>query len=63
MNEISVKLWAKTDATSKQWHPLLFHMLDASQVALVLWDKFFSPALQNRFTGWLGNNPEEISRT
>ncbi|HQG08411.1 MAG TPA: CRISPR-associated helicase Cas3', partial [Dysgonamonadaceae bacterium] len=38
-------------------------MLDASQVALILWEKFFSPALQNRFTGWLGNNSEQVSRT
>lgn len=63
MNSVSLKLWAKTDSASNQWHPLLFHMLDASQVALVLWDRFFSTALQNRFTGWLGNDSEKVSQT
>ena len=63
MTELSMKLWAKTDQTSGQWHPLLFHMLDAAQVALALWNEAFSTALQNQFSMWLNCNPADANKT
>jgi CRISPR-associated endonuclease/helicase Cas3 len=64
MNELGDQLWAKTDrGTPPRWHPLLFHMYDAGQMALALWNESLAPAVQRKFAGWLGCAPAEAART
>ncbi len=37
-------LWAKTDASSGEYHPLLFHLLDVGECASALWEHALTPA-------------------
>lgn len=63
MEQIYLHLWAKTGSSAEEWHPLIFHMLDAAQVAIVLWKKTFSRSLQERFNSWLGCSSEDTAQT
>jgi CRISPR-associated endonuclease/helicase Cas3 len=56
-------LWAKTsrDKTAA-WHPLLFHMLDAGNVALALWRNYLPSSTRNRFASLLRLDEESTGR-
>src|SRR2546426_374478 len=37
------QLWAKTNSTTGKWHPLLYHLVETSAVASLLWDEILTP--------------------
>lgn len=56
-------LWAKTSRSDpSRWHPLLFHMLDAGNVALALWRNYLPFSTRNRFAGWLHIDEDSAGR-
>jgi CRISPR-associated endonuclease/helicase Cas3 len=54
-------LWAKTSKDGS-WHPLLFHMLDAGNVALALWHQYLPASTRSRFSRLLHLDEESTSR-
>src|ERR1017187_9360408 len=38
------RLWAKTNSATGQWHPLLYHLVETSAVASLLWDEILAPS-------------------
>ena len=38
------RIWAKTNSATGQWHPLLYHLVETSAVASVLWDEILAPS-------------------
>ena len=49
----SLLLWAKyskkeTDKNKPNWHPLIYHMIDAAMVAKILWDEVLQPPVKER---------------
>lgn len=55
--------WGKADAKrpeSRNWHPLIYHMLDVAAVASVWWDT--CPALRGRFMAAFPDAPESHLR-
>ena len=38
------RIWAKTNSATGQWHPLLYHLVETSAVALLLWDEILAPS-------------------
>ena len=56
-------LWAKTSrGKTDAWHPLLFHMLDAGNVALALWRNYLPSSTRNRFARWLRLDEDSVGR-
>src|ERR1035437_818705 len=39
-----MSLWAKTNSATVQWHPLLYHLVEKSAVASLLWDEILAPS-------------------
>src|ERR1039457_4645166 len=38
------RIWAKTNSATGQWHPLLYHLVETSAVASLLWDEILAPS-------------------
>src|SRR5947207_13542475 len=38
------RIWAKTNSATGQWHPLLYHLIETSAVASLLWDEILAPS-------------------
>ncbi len=55
-------LWAKADAASGQWHPLLYHLIDVGMVARALWEEAMSSGLRARYAALLGLSEEDAGR-
>src|ERR1017187_5036195 len=36
------RIWAKTNSATGQWHPLLYHLVETSAVASLLWDEILA---------------------
>lgn len=53
MSESILALWAKTGERSDQVHPLLFHLIDANEVAQELWEKALPDPLKNELASAL----------
>src|SRR5574340_848242 len=54
-------LWAKTNKAN-QWHPLIFHMVDAGNVALDLWQNYLPSSTRDRFTRLLQMDTDQTGR-
>src|SRR5450759_866399 len=39
-----MSLWAKTNSATGQWHPLLYHLVETSAVASLLWYEILAPS-------------------
>ena len=55
-------LWGKTDAQSGLLHPLLFHMLDAGNVARELWSAALPASFKVNLAGDLGLDVDGAGR-
>ena len=53
MSESILAFWAKTDERSDQVHPLLFHLIDANEVAQEMWQKALPDPLKNELASAL----------
>jgi CRISPR-associated endonuclease/helicase Cas3 len=38
------RIWAKANSVTGQWHPLLYHLIETSAVASLLWDEILAPS-------------------
>ncbi len=54
-------LWAKADR-SRQYHPLICHLIDVARVAEGLWDRVLTDSIRGHFCSLLGLPPEECGR-
>lgn len=54
-------LWAKTNK-NEAWHPLIYHMIDAGNVALTLWHQYLPYSSRNRFSQRLNLSEEDSGR-
>src|ERR1039457_586071 len=36
------RIWAKTNSATGEWHPLLYHLIETSAVASLLWDEILT---------------------
>ncbi len=61
MDHLYKKLWAKTNKMG-EWHPLLFHMVDAGNVASVLWQDYLPVSTRDRFSYLLQQDSEQTGR-
>ncbi|MDA8216525.1 MAG: CRISPR-associated helicase Cas3' [Dehalococcoidales bacterium] len=55
-------LWAKTRKGSDETHALLYHLLDAGEVALALWERAFPPATRAHFAAAVGTDEAQAGR-
>jgi CRISPR-associated endonuclease/helicase Cas3 len=57
-------LWAKVEKRCKppKIHRLIYHLLDVSQVALVLWQQGLNDAIRHQITAYLGMNEEQAGK-
>ncbi|MBN2002686.1 MAG: CRISPR-associated helicase Cas3' [Anaerolineae bacterium] len=56
------RLWAKTDRSKTQTHPLICHLLDVAAVTQVLWDTVLTDSIRAQMGGALGLEPPEAGR-
>ena len=52
-------LWGKTDASTGDYHLLLYHLIDVGECALALWDKALTPAARADLARTLGLSEEQ----
>ncbi len=55
-------LWGKTDASTGDYHLLLYHLIDVGECALALWDKALTPAARAEIAHALGLSEEQARR-
>ncbi len=56
------RLWAKTNDDRTQTHPLICHMIDVAQVALVMWNEVLTDGVRAQFANTLGLSQEATGR-
>ncbi|MHB8194443.1 MAG: CRISPR-associated helicase Cas3' [Bellilinea sp.] len=61
MHQLYKTLWAKTNKND-DWHPLLFHMVDAGNVALTLWQHYLPSSTRDRFSRLLRMDSDQAGR-
>ena len=55
-------LWAKADAESGRWHPLIYHLIDVGVTARALWHEALTDAVRDRYARLLGLSVDEAGR-
>jgi CRISPR-associated endonuclease/helicase Cas3 len=48
------RIWAKTNSGTCQWHPLLYHLVETSATASLLWDEILAPSTHKVIADALG---------
>src|SRR5450759_5330649 len=56
------RIWAKTNSATGQWHPLLYHLVETSAVASLLWDEILAPSTCKVIADALGLPLDEASQ-
>lgn len=56
-----IQTWAKADSTTGRWRFLLWHSVETSVVASVLWDEVLAPATRSVIAAALGL-PVDVAR-
>jgi len=55
-------LWAKTSQDKSTTHPLICHLIDVAQVALVLWNEVLTTSIRTQFADALGLDGESTGK-